>query len=111
MYELNLDFSALYKQIQTGSEKDQYLISERGLQAPSIIGRHEVQKYNQTLAPPSRAKINYNRMRPVVSCLTAQEVTVVTSIEVGVGYRSNDPIYIRNQLKSIYKSVSWTMEN
>ena len=65
MYELNLDFSALYKQIQTGSEKDQYLISERGLQVPSIIGCHEVQKYNQTLAPPSRAKINYNRMRPL----------------------------------------------
>ena len=67
MYELNLDFSVLYKQIQiqTGSEKDQYLISERGLQAPSIIGCHEVQKYNQTLAPASRAKINYNLMRPL----------------------------------------------
>ena len=32
--------------------------------------------------------------RVTVSCLTAQEVTVVTSVEVGVGYRSNDPIYI-----------------
>ena len=47
VYELNLDFSALYKQIQTGSEKDQYLISERGLQVPSIIGRHEVQNQNK----------------------------------------------------------------
>ena len=33
--------------------------------------------------------------RVTVSHLTAQEVIVVTSsIEVGVGYRSNDPIYI-----------------
>ena len=49
VYELNLDFSALYKQIyiQTGSEKDQYLISERGLQVPSIIGHHEVQNQNK----------------------------------------------------------------
>ena len=48
VYELNLDFLALYKQIQSaGSEKDQYLISERGLQAPSIIGRHEVQNQNK----------------------------------------------------------------
>ena len=45
-------YSALYKQIQTGSEKDQYLISERGLQAPSIIGHHKVQKYNQMSVPP-----------------------------------------------------------
>ena len=40
-------FSTLQTNTTAGSEKDQYLISERGLQVPSIVGCHEVQNQNK----------------------------------------------------------------
>ena len=40
-------FNTLQTKYKPGSEKDQYLISERGLQVPSIIGHHEVQNQNK----------------------------------------------------------------
>ena len=49
-----------------------------------------------------------------MSCLTAQEVKVVTSIEVGIGYRSSDPIYINKYFESrhiiVYTSGGLTIE-
>ena len=45
---------------------------------------------SQSEVPAANGRVN-------VLCLTAEEVTVVTScIEVGVGYRSDIPIYIKS---------------
>ena len=70
------------------------------------VERNKVSLAGHRFISCSQLEVPAANGRVTVSCLTAQEVTAVTSIEVGVGYRSSDPIYINK-----YLQVTWNAQH